>query len=74
METHNAASVCAMVKAGVGLSIINPLTALNYASSGVHLRPFSIDVPFIVSLIRLRVYGIYLLNIYTNRQRGCPPV
>ncbi len=54
METHNAASVCAMVKAGVGLSIINPLTALDYASSGVHLRPFSIDVPFTVSLIRPR--------------------
>ncbi|WP_084776640.1 LysR family transcriptional regulator [Serratia symbiotica] len=50
MEPHNAASVCAMVKAGVGLSIINPLTALDYASSGVHLRPFSIDVPFTVSI------------------------
>ncbi len=54
METHNAASVFTMVKSGVGLSIINPLTALDHASSGVHLRPFSIDVPFTVSLIRLR--------------------
>jgi DNA-binding transcriptional LysR family regulator len=52
METHSAASVCAMVKAGVGVSIVNPLTALDYAGSGVHVRPFSVDVPFTVSLIR----------------------
>lgn len=52
METHSAASVCAMVRAGVGVSIVNPLTALDYAGNGVHVRPFSIDVPFTVSLIR----------------------
>ncbi len=54
METHSAASVCAMVRAGVGVSIVNPLTALDYASSGVTIRRFSIDVPFTVSLIRPR--------------------
>ncbi|MEN3258218.1 LysR family transcriptional regulator [Sodalis endosymbiont of Spalangia cameroni] len=52
VETHSAASVCAMVRAGVGLSIVNPLTALDYAASGVLIRPFSIAVPFTVSLIR----------------------
>ncbi|MEC5321072.1 LysR family transcriptional regulator [Brenneria populi subsp. brevivirga] len=52
LETHSAASVCAMVRAGVGISIVNPLTALDYAASGVVVRPFSIDVPFTVSLIR----------------------
>lgn len=52
LETHSAASVCAMVKAGVGISIVNPLTALDYAGNGVHLRPFSVEVPFTVSLIR----------------------
>ena len=52
METHSAASVCAMVRAGVGVSIVNPLTALDYAGNGVHVRSFSIDVPFTVSLIR----------------------
>ncbi|MNE66446.1 DNA-binding transcriptional regulator LysR [compost metagenome] len=41
-----------MVKEGVGLSIVNPLTALDYANSGVHVRPFSVEVPFTVSLIR----------------------
>lgn len=54
METHSAASVCAMVKAGVGVSVVNPLTALDYADSGVVIRRFSVDVPFTVSLIRPR--------------------
>ena len=52
LETHSAASVCAMVKAGLGVSIVNPLTALDYANNGVHLRSFSVEVPFTVSLIR----------------------
>ncbi|EBL7062477.1 LysR family transcriptional regulator [Salmonella enterica] len=52
VETHSAASVCAMVRAGAGVSIVNPLTALDYAASGVAVRRFSIDVPFTVSLIR----------------------
>lgn len=52
VETHSAASVCAMVRAGTGVSIVNPLTALDYAASGITVRRFSIDVPFTVSLIR----------------------
>lgn len=52
VETHSAASICAMVKAGVGISVVNPLTALDYVNSGVAVRRFSIDVPFTVSLIR----------------------
>jgi DNA-binding transcriptional LysR family regulator len=54
LETHSAASVCSMVRAGVGVSIVNPLTALDYAGSGVVIRRFSIDVPFTVSLVRPR--------------------
>ncbi len=52
VETHSAASICAMVKAGVGISIVNPLTALDYVNSGVVIRRFSIDVPFTVSQVR----------------------
>ncbi|MEB7599617.1 LysR family transcriptional regulator [Raoultella terrigena] len=52
VETHSAASICAMVRAGVGISVVNPLTALDYAESGVAVRRFSIDVPFTVSMIR----------------------
>ncbi|WP_075182259.1 LysR family transcriptional regulator [Pantoea sp. 1.19] len=54
METHSAASVCAMVRAGVGMSVVNPLTALDYAGSGVVVRRFSVAVPFTVSLVRPR--------------------
>ncbi|MZD37643.1 hypothetical protein DCJ57_25880, partial [Salmonella enterica subsp. enterica serovar 4,12:i:-] len=49
---HSAASVCAMVRAGVGVSIVNPLTALDYAATGIVVRRFSVAVPFTVSLIR----------------------
>ncbi|KAA9002548.1 LysR family transcriptional regulator [Affinibrenneria salicis] len=57
IETHSAASVCAMVSAGAGISIVNPFTALDYAgmaARAIAVRPFSIEVPFTVSLIRPR--------------------
>lgn len=52
IETHSAASICAMVRAGVGISVVNPLTAMDYAGNGVVVRRFSIEVPFTVSLVR----------------------
>lgn len=58
VETHSAASVCALVGAGAGISIVNPLTARDYChrsdgnTGGVVVRAFSIAVPFTVSLIR----------------------
>jgi DNA-binding transcriptional LysR family regulator len=45
VETHSAASICAMVRAGVGISVVNPLTALDYAGNGVVVRRFSVEVP-----------------------------
>ncbi|MDC9621747.1 LysR family transcriptional regulator [Xenorhabdus sp. XENO-7] len=54
METHSAASVCAMISEGIGMSVVNPLTALDYLdkNAGICVRPFSIDIPFTVSLIK----------------------
>lgn len=52
VETHSAASICAMVRAGVGVAVVNPLTALDYAESGIVVRRFSVSVSFTVSLIR----------------------
>ncbi|CDL83916.1 LysR family transcriptional regulator [Xenorhabdus cabanillasii] len=54
METHSAASVCAMIREGIGVSIVNPLTALDYLdkNTGLCIRPFSIEIPFTVSLIK----------------------
>lgn len=71
VETHSAASVCAMVRAGAGISVVNPLTALDYAASGVVVRRFSVGVPFTVSLIRplhrpssslVEAFTLYLQN------------
>ncbi len=42
VETHSAASICALVRAGAGISVVNPLTALDYAESGVVVRRFSV--------------------------------
>ncbi|SFU74753.1 LysR family transcriptional regulator [Xenorhabdus koppenhoeferi] len=54
METHSAASICAMINEGIGVSIVNPFTALDYLdkNSGICIRPFSIEIPFTVSLIK----------------------
>jgi DNA-binding transcriptional LysR family regulator len=75
VETHSAASVCAMVRAGVGISVVNPLTALDYTKSGVVIRQFSVEVPFTVSLIRplhrptsalVDTFSTHLLNEMPN--------
>ncbi|MEI9535245.1 LysR family transcriptional regulator [Moellerella wisconsensis] len=54
METHSAASICAMVQQGIGLSIVNPFTALDFYQQDhrkLVIRPFSYEIPFTVSLI-----------------------
>ncbi len=51
VETHSAVAVCAMVSAGLGLAIINPLTALACAGPDLHLRRFGVSVPFRVNLL-----------------------
>ena len=52
LETHSAGAVCAMVAAGLGVAIVNPLTALAMAGHGVQLRRFAVSVPFRVSVVR----------------------
>lgn len=51
IETTSAASVCAMVRQGLGVSIVNPLTALDEAGRGVEVRRFALALPFTVHLI-----------------------
>ncbi|QAV23920.1 LysR family transcriptional regulator [Proteus hauseri] len=51
METQSAASICAMVSEGIGISIVNPITALDYQNKSLCLRPLSFKIPFTVSLI-----------------------
>ena len=50
-ETTSAAAVCAMVQQGLGLAIVNPLTAFAMAGPQLVVRPLSVSIPFSVSLL-----------------------
>ncbi len=52
VETLSAGAVCETVSLGVGIAIVNPLTALSYAQTGLQIRRFSHSVPYSVNLAR----------------------
>lgn len=52
IETPSAASVCAMVARGLGLAIVNPLTAVEYLGRGLVIRRLSPAIAFRASLVR----------------------
>lgn len=52
VQTHSAVSVCAMVRQGLGMAVVNPLTALEFQGQGLQLRPLAHSLPFRVSLLR----------------------
>jgi DNA-binding transcriptional LysR family regulator len=52
IETPSAASVCAMVAQGLGLAIVNPLTAMDYLGRGLVIRRLSPAIAFRASLVR----------------------
>jgi hypothetical protein len=41
-----------MVQHGLGLAIVNPLTALALAGSGIAVRPLAFSIPFRVYAVR----------------------
>lgn len=51
LETASAVAVCAMVRLGLGVAIVNPLTALELSSPDLVVRPLSVAIPFQVSLL-----------------------
>lgn len=51
VETHSAAAVCAMVEHGLGVAIVNPLTALACASERLLLRRLAFSIPFCVTAL-----------------------
>lgn len=51
LETPSAASVCALVQAGVGLGLVNPLTAQAWQAQGLIIRPFSVPIAFEVGVV-----------------------
>lgn len=51
LDTANAAAVCAMVQQGLGVAIVNPLTAAACASAQLVVRPLAVAIPFRVSVL-----------------------
>ena len=51
LEADSAATVCALVRQGLGVAIVNPLTALALAGPGLQVRALSVSVPFYVGLV-----------------------
>ena len=52
MEAHDAFTICCLVRAGLGVTIVNPCTAMYFAGNGVELRPFSVPVPYRINVVR----------------------
>ncbi len=46
VQTPYAASVCEMALRGLGVGLVNPITALDYAERGLVVRKLSVDVSF----------------------------
>lgn len=52
LQAGSAAAVCALVRQGLGVAVVNPLTALEFAGPQLHLRPLQPGIPFRVTLAR----------------------
>jgi DNA-binding transcriptional LysR family regulator len=50
VEATTAASVCSFVSQGLGVSIVNPISALHSLDKGIALRRFSVSIPYTVGL------------------------
>lgn len=46
IETTTATSIGSLVGAGIGISIVNPMTALAFEGNGVAIRPLAVPVPY----------------------------
>ena len=51
IETHSATAVCAMVQNGLGLAIVNPLTALASANEQLVVRRLAFSIAFSVTAL-----------------------
>jgi DNA-binding transcriptional LysR family regulator len=54
LETQYGATLCAMVAAGLGVALINPLVAEDHATLPLVARPFAPEVIFTSGLLRPR--------------------
>jgi DNA-binding transcriptional LysR family regulator len=51
IETPTAVSVSSFVRQGLGVAIVNPLTALDFVGRDLHIRPLGLSLPFRVSIV-----------------------
>lgn len=51
VQTHSAVAVCELVRAGLGLAIVNPLTAAACTGPGLAIRPLAVSIPYRVSAL-----------------------
>ncbi len=51
LEAGSAVAVCSLVREGLGVTVVNPLTALAMAGPDLQLRPLTVRVPFHVGLV-----------------------
>jgi DNA-binding transcriptional LysR family regulator len=54
IEANSSVAAQALVRAGLGVAVLEPLTPLGLQSGGVVCRPLDIDVPFIFGAISLQ--------------------
>jgi DNA-binding transcriptional LysR family regulator len=52
VETTTAEAVCALVQQGIGVALVNPISARAYRGRGLVARKFSISIPFVVGICR----------------------
>ena len=50
-ETSFSATLCALVARGLGVAVIDPLTARTFAGHGIEVRPFAPAVPYELKLV-----------------------
>ena len=62
LETTSAVAVCAMVRQGLGVAIVNPLTALALAGPDLLVRPLGEAIGFKVSLMIPKVMAPHPLR------------
>ncbi|MDG0862199.1 LysR family transcriptional regulator [Pelomonas aquatica] len=74
VQTHSAVAVCEMVRVGLGLAIVNPLTAAACAGAGLVVRPLAVSIPYRVSaLIPLHRPAQPLVGELLSRLRSSAP-
>jgi len=55
LQTDSAAAICAMVRQGLGVSIVNPLSALEYQGRGLEVRRLAESIPFRIGLLQAQL-------------------